>query len=79
MLLMSVVDWKTIHIFSTWHTFYKMFSKCSLFSAQAAIDILGFTNEDKVGIFKFTGAVGIFKFTGAASPRKIPEVQAEAA
>ena len=34
-----------------------MFSKCSLFSTQAAIDILGFTNEDKVAIFKFTGAV----------------------
>ena len=34
-----------------------MFSKCSLFSTQDAIDILGFTNEDKMGIYKFTGAV----------------------
>ena len=39
------------------HVAYILFSKCSLFSTQAAIDILGFTNEDKVGIFKFTGAV----------------------
>uniref|UniRef100_A0A8C5BJ68 Myosin motor domain-containing protein n=1 Tax=Gadus morhua TaxID=8049 RepID=A0A8C5BJ68_GADMO len=57
MLLMSVVDWKTLYIFSSWHIHYKMFSKCYLFSTQAAIDILGFTSEDKVGIFKFTGAV----------------------
>ena len=29
----------------------------SLVFTQTAIDILGFTNEDKVAIFKFTGAV----------------------
>ena len=37
------------------------FLKCvlnyALFSTQTAIDILGFTNEDKMGIYKFTGAV----------------------
>ncbi|CAL8405958.1 unnamed protein product [Arctogadus glacialis] len=31
--------------------------KEELDATDAAIDILGFTNEDKVGIFKFTGAV----------------------
>ena len=37
------------------------FLKCVLndafFSTQTAIDILGFTNDDKMGIYKFTGAV----------------------
>lgn len=58
-----------------WSSFFCPFSLCMLVCLQEAFDVLGFTSEEKMSVYKLTG--GIMHFGNMKFKQKAREEQAD--